>query len=149
MSLFSRTSELPGLQGVTRDLSVAGKGMKKLSQGDIAVVDAPDISRVLAQRLIDAQVAAVVNAGHFSTGGIPNFGPQMLLDANIFLVEGVGAEVWLPLKDGKKARLTEDGGLYYGEKLIASGTVVTSEQAELTFIDAQQHLVDHMEAFFF
>jgi hypothetical protein len=148
MSLFSRTSELPGLQGVTRDLSVAGKGMKKLSQGDIAVVDAPDISRVLAQRLIDAQVAAVVNAGHFSTGGIPNFGPQMLLDANIFLVEGVGAEVWLPLKDGKKARLTEDGGLYYGEKLIASGTVVTSEQAELTFIDAQQHLVDHMEAFF-
>ena len=149
MSLFSRTSELPGLQGVTRDLSsMTGKGMKKLSHGDIAVIDAPDISRVLAQRLIDAQVSAVVNAARFSTGAIPNFGPQMLLDANIILVEGVGAEVWAPLKDGKKARLTEDGGLYYGEKLLAAGTVVTPDEAELTFVDAQQHLVDHMEAFF-
>ena len=149
MSLFSRTSELPGLQGVTRDLSsMTGKGMKKLSHGDIAVIDAPDISRVLAQRLIDAQVSAVVNAARFSTGAIPNFGPQMLLDANIVLVEGVGAEVWAPLKDGKKARLTEDGGLYYGEKLLAAGTVVTPDEAELTFVDAQQHLVDHMEAFF-
>ncbi len=148
MSLFSRTSDLPGLQGVTRDLSATGKGMKKLSDGDIAVIDAPDISRVMAQRLIDARVSAVVNAAKFSTGAIPNFGPQMLLDANILLVESVGAEVWLPLKDGKKARLTNEGQLFYGEKLIASGSVVTSEVAEMTFVDAQQHLVDHMEAFF-
>ncbi|MDF5819733.1 putative cytokinetic ring protein SteA [Corynebacterium felinum] len=148
MSLFSRSSDLPGLHGATRDLSASGKGMKRLSAGDIAVVDAPDISRGFAQRLIDAKPAAVVNTGLFSTGTIPNFGPQLLLDAGIMLVEGVGADVWLPLKDGKKGRLTDEGQLFYGEKLIASGHVLTSGDAQVAFEDAQQHLVDYMEAFF-
>lgn len=149
MSLFSRTLDLPGVQAVTRDLSVKSKkGFKKLGPGDIAVVDAPDISRAVAQRLIDAQVAAVVNTGEFSTGAIPNFGPQMMLDAGIVLVESVGVEVLLPLRDGKKGRLTDEGELFYGDKLIGSGVVVTAADAEERFVGAQQRLVDYMEAFF-
>ncbi|MDO5098271.1 MAG: putative cytokinetic ring protein SteA [Corynebacterium sp.] len=148
MSLFSRSSDLPGVQGATRDLSANGKGFKRLAPGDFAIIDAPDISRAMAQRLIDARPAAVINAAKFSTGSLPNFGPQMLLEAGITLVEAVGAEVWLPLKDGKKARLTDDGQLFYGEKLIATGHVVSQGEAESTFVEAQQHLVDYMEAFF-
>ena len=54
MSLFSRTVDLPGVQAVMRDLSVRGKkGYKKLGVGDIAVIDAPDVSRAVAQWLID------------------------------------------------------------------------------------------------
>ncbi|AIU32623.1 thiamine pyrophosphokinase [Corynebacterium ulcerans] len=148
MSLFSRSADLPGLHAVTRDCSSRGKGFRRLSKGDIAVIDAPDISRPLAQELIEAKPAAVVNTGQFSTGVIPNFGPQMLLDAGILLVEGVGVDIWTTLKDGKKARLTQEGQLFYGEKLIASGSVLDEARAEAQFVDAQQSLVERMEAYF-
>ena len=149
MSLFSRTVDLPGVQAVMRDLSVRGKkGYKKLGAGDIAVIDAPDVSRAVAQWLIDSQVVAVVNTGEFSTGAIPNFGPQMMLDAGIMLVEDVGDGVLVGLKDGKKGRLTESGELFCGDKLLGSGVVVTPADAEERFLVAQQRLVDYMEAFF-
>lgn len=148
MSLFNRNADLPGLLGATRQCTSQGKGWKRLSAGDLAIIDAPDLSRAFAQRLIAAKPAAVVNVARFTTGSIPNFGPQMLLDADIFLVEGLGAEVWDSFKEGKKGRLTEDGQLFYGERLIASGAPVTRGHAEQSFTEAQQSLVDHMEAYF-
>ena len=148
MSLFSRKSDLPGLHGAVRDCSASGKGLKRLSAGDIAVVDAPDIDRSLAQRLIDAGVAVVINTAQFTTGSVPNYGPQMLLDQGIMLIEGVGSEVWSTFKDGKKGRVTEDGKLFFGQRLAASGTVLEQDWAESAFSEAQQSLVDRMEAFF-
>ncbi|MDO4686110.1 MAG: putative cytokinetic ring protein SteA [Corynebacterium sp.] len=148
MSLFSRNSDLPGIIGVIRDCTSNGKGFKRLSSGDIAVVDAPDMSRALAQRLIAARPAAVVNVSRFTTGAYPNFGPQMLTDEDILLVEGVGAQIWDQLRDGKKARITDDGQLFHGDKLIASGVVISAADAEESFVEAQQELLDHMEAFF-
>lgn len=148
MSLFSRSDDLPGLHGVLRDCSPHGKGFKRLTAGDIAVIDAPDLSRTFAQELIEAGPAAVVNAAAFSTGAVPNYGPQMLLDAGILLVERCGAGLWESLKSGKKGRLTDDGGLYYGEKLIAQGVMLDQANAERLFVEAQQGLIDRMEAYF-
>lgn len=149
MSLFSRNDDLPGLHGALRDLTTpVSKGVKKFGAGDIAVVDAPDISRLFAQQLIDAHPVAVVNLAQFSSGMIPNFGPQMLLDAGIFLVEGVGAELRSQFKDGKKGRVTEDGTIYIGENAIGSGAVIERDRVENSFVDAQRSLVDHMEAYF-
>ncbi|QGU04523.1 putative cytokinetic ring protein SteA [Corynebacterium comes] len=148
MSLFSRTAELPGLQGTLRDCTAGGKGQSRLRAGDIAVINTPDISRQEAQRLIDAKPAAVVNVSQFSTGAVPNFGPHMLLESGMLLVEGVGAEIGTSLKDGKKGRITEDGEVHIGDRAIGGGTVVTPQSAETTFTSAQQSLVDRMEAFF-
>ncbi|MCS4535028.1 putative cytokinetic ring protein SteA [Corynebacterium sp. HS2168-gen11] len=149
MSLFSRSADLPGTHGVIRDLTTpTSKGHKRLSAGDIAVIDAADISRAFAQRLLETRPAVVINSSRFSTGVIPNYGPQMLFDAGIILVEAVTGEIWQVLKDGKKARLTEEGELYYGSTLIGQGTVLTADSIEQTFVDAQQHLVVHMEAYF-
>ena len=148
MSLFSRSSDLPGFEGVARDCQVTGKGFKKLGNGDIAVIDAQDISRAFAQKLIDAKPAAVINAARFSSGAVPNFGPQLMLDEGITLIEGVGTEIWSGFKDGKKLRITEDGGIFSGDKMVGSGTVLTPDTADKNFSEAQQSLVDHMEAYF-
>ena len=148
MSLFSRTADLPGLQGTLRDCTTGGKGYSRLRAGDIAVINTPDITRQHAQRLIDAKPAAVLNLSQFSTGSVPNFGPHMLLDSGALLVENVGAEITTSLRDGKKARITEDGVIHLGDREIGSGTVVTPVSAERTFTDSQRSLVDHMEAFF-
>lgn len=148
MSLFSRNADLPGLHGTLRDCTSAGRGFKRLREGDIAVVDAPDITRQDAQRLLDARPAAVVNLARFTTGAVPNFGPHMLLDAGILLYEGAGAELSSGMRDGRKARITEDGEIHQGDRPIGAGAVVTRESAERSFSEAQQSLVDHMEAYF-
>ena len=148
MSLFSRTADLPGLQGTLRDCTAGGKGLSRLRAGDIAVINSADISRRDAQLLIDARPAAVVNMSRFSTGAVPNFGPHMLLDADVLLVEDTGVDLAAGLRDGKKGRITEDGVIHLGERQIGAGQVVTQGAAESTFTEAQQSLVDHMEAFF-
>ncbi|RNE49087.1 putative cytokinetic ring protein SteA [Corynebacterium alimapuense] len=149
MSLFSRNVDLPGLQGTLRDCTNPGsKGFKRLHAGDIAVINAPDITRRDAQLLLDAAPAAVVNLARFSTGVVPKYGPHFLLEANILLIEGAGEELARSFKDGKKGRITDDGMIHMGEKPIGSGTVVTPTSAEVAFLDAQQSLVDQMEAFF-
>ncbi|WP_224400577.1 putative cytokinetic ring protein SteA [Corynebacterium poyangense] len=148
MSLFSRSSDQPGTHGVLRDCTPHGKGFRRLAEGDIAVIDCPDISRRFAQRLIEANPAVVVNAAEFSTGAIPNFGPQMLLSAGVVLVEGVGSDVIHSFRDGKKGRVDEDGAVFVGDRHVADGTVVDLHHAETKFDEAQQSLVDHMEAYF-
>lgn len=148
MSLFSRNVELPGLHGVLRDCTASGRGLKRLREGDIAVIDAPDITRQLSQRILAAKPAAVINLARFTTGAVPNFGPLMLLDADILLVEGAGVELSQGMRDGKRARILEDGAIAHGEKTIGSGAVVTRAMAEERFGEAQEGLVDHMEAYF-
>lgn len=148
MSLFSRNDELPGLQATARDCRPDSKGLKKLSEGDIAVIDAPDISRAFATQLLEVKPAAVVNVAEFTTGAIPNFGPQILIEGGVTLVEKAGPEIWDTFKDGKKARLTDEGELFLGDKIIGAGEVVTLQHAEASFEEAQQSLIDHMEAYF-
>ena len=148
MSLFSRNTGLPGLVAPARDLRNLNKGLKKLRPGDIAVVDAPDITRAFAQQLVELGPVAVINIAPSSTGSVPNWGPQILLDAGITVVDDTGAELWESFKDGKKLRLTDDGGAYYGERLLACGTVLTPAEVEATREDASSQLIAHMEAFF-
>lgn len=145
--IFSRTDDTPGIHGHTRDCTGA-KGsstLNKLGEGDIVVLDAPDISRALAQKLIDTRVAAVVNTAAFSTGNVPNFGPQMLLDAGIVLVENADADLPAKMKNGKKGRLDE-GKVYYGDRVVGRGEILDEETAQSRFLDAREALVDHMEA---
>ena len=151
MSLFSRKEELPGLSAPIRDLSRAtraSKAVQKVAAGDIVVIAEPNISRGTAQLLVDLEPAAVVNTAQFSTGSVPLFGPQMLLDAGITLVEDAGVDVLEHLRDGKTARLTDSGELFHGETLLGSGRVLTQAGVEFDFSEAERNLVERAEAYF-
>ncbi|MCQ4618081.1 thiamine pyrophosphokinase [Corynebacterium sp. CCUG 59401] len=131
-----------------RDCTPQGKGLRKLSEGDIAIVDAPDMSRREAQLLVEKRPAAVVNIAPFSSGNIPNYGPQLLLDADIRLLEGAGAATREAFRDGKKATLTADGEIIVGKKVIAQAEPLDQAAVESSFDNSQRELVDHMEAYF-
>lgn len=68
----------------TKDLT------KRLSPGDIAVIDHEDIDRVAAEALVERRPAAVLNAAESTSGRYPNAGPRILVDAGIALVDGLG-----------------------------------------------------------
>ncbi|HIW95686.1 MAG TPA: thiamine pyrophosphokinase [Candidatus Corynebacterium gallistercoris] len=143
--IFSR-SDLPGINGATRDLT-GPKGLTKakISAGDIAIINQPDVSRAVAQKLIDARVAAVVNTAPFTTGQVPNFGPQMMLDSGIVLVENAEGSLTKKVKNGKKGRLHE-AKVYYGERSIGEGQELDLDTAAARFEEAREALGDHVEA---
>lgn len=159
MSVSYPTSQPKGIQGSTglagatisgtfRDCTPQGKGLRKLSAGDIAVVDSPDMSRREAQFLADARPAAVINIADFSTGKMPNYGPLLLMDADIPLFQGAGAELRGAFKDGKKGSIEPDGDIYVGKKLSGESTPLSRESADARYDLAHRNLVENMEAYF-
>lgn len=149
MSTPISDADTAAVNGTLRDCTPTGKGRRKLRAGDIAVVDSPDISRREAEALIEAAPAAVVNAGKFSTGSVPNYGPLMLLDAGIDLYQDAGPELRAGFRDGaKKGRIDTDGVVYNGSTQIASTTPVRREDADAVFSESQRSLIDQMEAYF-
>ncbi|MDY5785790.1 putative cytokinetic ring protein SteA [Corynebacterium sp.] len=140
------------LRGTVRECLTGTRGTHRVRPGDIAVVDAPDMTRRAAEQLIAAQPSAVINLSRFSTGAIPNYGPHMLLDAGIALFEDAGAELRAVLRDGKKGAVVFTGAttaeVTQGKKLLGQVRVVQRRDVDASFATAQQSLLDHMEAYF-
>ena len=146
MKLFSRSqSDLPGLNATVRDIAHSSKELRKLAEGDIAIIDGPEIPRGLAQRLIDMHVSAVATEVETEQGSIPRFGPQMLIDAGVVFIDGIGSEGRQALQSGKKYRLDE-GTFYRGDDEVARGKEITLDRAVAVFEDSREQLADHMEA---
>ena len=121
-ALLSRNaSSRPGITGTARVDRDIDKLLRRLSPGDIAVMDAQDLDRVTADALVEANVAAVVNASSSITGRYPNLGPEVLVANGITLVDETGDDVFKKVKDGARIRINE-GGLYSGDRRLALGT---------------------------
>src|SRR3954470_594247 len=86
-----RTPEaLPGVVGTARVERRTSVLLPRLRPGDVAVLDHLDMDRATAQGLVDAGVAAVVNASPMISGRYPNLGPEVLASAGRPLGAGGG-----------------------------------------------------------
>ncbi|CAL9383303.1 hypothetical protein SUDANB95_01102 [Actinosynnema sp. ALI-1.44] len=145
--LLSRANhDLPGVTGVARVDRRAGDLLRRLSPGDIAVLDQVDLDRRTAEALVTAEVAGVVNASPSISGRFPNLGPELLLEAGIPLVDGVGTGVLRELKDGTKLRL-HDGAVWVGEREVARGVEQSAESVADAMIEAKAGMAAQLEAF--
>jgi uncharacterized membrane-anchored protein len=142
----ARPTELPGVTGVVR-LDRRTKNLtKRLKPGEIAVIDHVDLDRVSAEALVDCKVAAVVNVADSISGRYPNLGPEILVEAGIPLVDGVGREVFSILHEGEHVRL-DDGTLYRGTEAVAKGMSQDSKSVAELMDDARAGLSTQLEAF--
>jgi uncharacterized membrane-anchored protein len=119
---------------------------RRLTPGDIAIIDHADLDRVSADELIGSKVAAVVNAAKSMTGRYPNLGPQLLLDAGVPLVDDFGPDVMTRVAEGDQVRL--DGQtLYLGEQIVAKGTVQTQETIDSAMASAREGVATQIDSF--
>jgi uncharacterized membrane-anchored protein len=137
---------LPGITGVARVDRRTRELLRRVGPGDIVVLDQVDLDRSTADALVGAEVAAVVNASPSISGRFPNLGPEILVSAGIPLVDSVGGEVMRTIKDGSKLRV-HDGGVFTGERRVASGTVQTPESVADQMIEAKAGMSTQLEAF--
>lgn len=137
---------LPGLVGTARVERRTRALLPRLRPGDVAVVEHVDMDRATAQALIDADVAAVVNAAPMISGRYPNLGPQLLVEAGVLLVDGVGVAALGAIGEGRSVRLHE-GEVYAGEEVVARGREVDAATVAAELDRARTGLVTQLETF--
>ena len=109
-ALLSRTaSSRPGITATARVDRDIDRLLRRVTPGDIVVIDALDLDRITADSLVEAGVAAVVNASPSISGRYPNLGPEVLVANGVMLIDDTGPEVFKKVKDGARVRLNEGG----------------------------------------
>jgi uncharacterized membrane-anchored protein len=145
--LLARTSrELPGVTGMARVDRRTGDLLRRIGPGDIVVLNQLDLDRRTADALVAAEVVGVVNASVSISGRYPNLGPELLVNAGIPLIDGVGEDALRTIKEGAKLRLHE-GAVYMSGKEIATGTRQTPESVADQLIEAKAGMSALLEAF--
>ncbi|GAB6987592.1 putative cytokinetic ring protein SteA [Nocardioides pyridinolyticus] len=137
---------LPGLVGTARVERRTRALLPRLRPGDVAVVEHVDMDRATAQALVDADVVAVVNAAPMISGRYPNLGPQLLVEAGVLLVDGVGVAALGAIGEGRGVRLHE-GVVYAGEEVVARGREVDAATVAAELDRARTGLVTQLETF--
>ncbi len=146
-ALLSRNaSSRPGITGTARVDRDIDRLLRRVTAGDIVVLDALDLDRITADALVEANVAAVVNASPSISGRYPNLGPEVLVANNIALIDETGPEIFKKIKDGARIRINE-GGIYSGDRRLALGTERTDADIHELMQEAKGGLVAHLEAF--
>src|SRR5262249_33739402 len=138
--------ELPGVTGMARVDRRTGDLLRRIGPGDIVILNQLDLDRRTADALIAAEVVGVVNASVSISGRYPNLGPELLVNAGIPLIDGVGEDVLRTIKEGAKLRLCE-GTVYLGEKEVASGIQQTPDSVADQLIEAKAGMSALLEAF--
>lgn len=124
----------------TKDLT------KTLRPGDIAIIDHKDLDRVAGEGLVDAQVAAVINASPSISGRYPNSGPAAVVGAGILLIDDVGRAVMDDVADGAQIDLV-DGDLVVDGVTVASGAVLHPERVAELMEEARDSIGNELERF--
>jgi uncharacterized membrane-anchored protein len=145
-SLLSRNTSRPGVIGTARVDRDIDRLLRRVCPGDIVVLDVLDLDRITADALVDAEIAAVVNASPSVSGRYPNLGPEVLLANGVTLIDETGTDVFKKVKDGSKVRLY-NGGVYVGDRRLIRGTERTDEEIADLMQEAKTGLVSHLEAF--
>ena len=144
--LLSRNTSRPGVIGTARVDRDIDRLLRRVCPGDIVVLDVLDLDRITADALVDAEIAAVVNASTSVSGRYPNLGPEVLVANGVTLIDETGPEVFKKVKDGAKVRLY-NGGLYSGDRRLIRGTERTDQEIAGLMQEAKTVLVAHLEAF--
>jgi uncharacterized membrane-anchored protein len=118
----------------------------RLRSGDIAIVDHLDLDRSTAQALVDADVAAVLNAAPMISGRYPNLGPDVLLQAGIPVYDTFGGEILTRVSDGARVRV-DDGDVFDGDDCVARGRLVDAEVVRSEMESARSGLRAQLESF--
>jgi uncharacterized membrane-anchored protein len=110
------------------------------------VIDHEDLDRVSAEGLINAGVAAVINASRSISGRYPNLGPLILVDAEIPLIDGVGSLLLEKVREGEVLRLDGDR-VYTGDRLLAVGVRQSGASVARSMEEARLALGERFESF--
>jgi len=120
--------------------------VKRLQPNEIAVIDHQDIDEIAAESLVASKIKAVVNASESISGRYPNPGPLKIIKAGILLVDCAGKEIMEEIEEGQEITINS-GNIYVGDKLIASGRILTLEKVKKLMEESEENFNKELERF--
>src|SRR3954465_3996285 len=120
--------------------------VRRLKDGDIAVIDHADIDRVAADDLVARGIRCVLNAACSSSGRYPNPGPMILTDAGVHLVDFPDIGLFDLLEDGDQISV-RGGQVFRSDDLIATGTGLSRAGVHRSLEQARQRIGEALAAF--
>ncbi|MDP1808522.1 MAG: putative cytokinetic ring protein SteA [Actinomycetota bacterium] len=120
--------------------------VKRLSTGEIAIIDHLDLDEVSAESLLEKKVSAVVNADKFNSGRYPNTGPLLLAAAGVALIDDVGPEIFDRVSEGDVVTI-EGGNVSKGGRLIARGEALDADKIRAIMEEARASISTQLEKF--
>jgi uncharacterized membrane-anchored protein len=150
MRLPTRSTTVKDTAGGVRGIARTGRPTRallgRLEPGDVAVIDHVDLDQATARALVDARVAAVVNAQPMISGRYANLGPEILAEAGVALVEGIGGSAFARLAETEEVTV-RDGGVYEGSQLLAQGRALDLDDVRAAMSEARAGLTAQLDTF--
>ena len=143
-----KQSQLPHtlIEGVARLDKRTKNLVKRLSAGNIAIIDHLDVDEVSAESLLEKRVAVIINADKFNSGRYPNTGPLLLAAAGIVLIDNVGSGIFDRVQEGDT--LSVDGGnVTKNGRLIARGELLEIGKIRAVMEEARASISTQLEKF--
>ncbi|MCW2950948.1 MAG: thiamine pyrophosphokinae catalytic region [Conexibacter sp.] len=120
--------------------------VKRLRPGEIAIIDHLDLDRVSGEDLVACGVVGVVNCKASSSGGYPNMGPLLVVQAGIHLVDAPDADLFDTLHDGDPIVL-RGGEVWRRGVLVASGVAQEPAHVQAQTEQRREEIGEALEAF--
>lgn len=120
--------------------------VQRLKKGDIAIIDHDDIDEVAANSLIDIRPQAIVNVQESITGRYSARGAYKILKAGIPILDNVGDEIFGMVREGSWLEI-RDNELYWGDKLVAKGNLLTLEDVNQKLVIANENSQEELDRF--
>src|ERR671915_1704092 len=105
--------------------------VRRLSPGDIAIIDHRDLDRVSAEELVEAGVRVVVNVAPSQSGRFPNPGPLALVRSGVRLIDVNGDDLFESVNEGELVTV-RGAGLYRNGSCLATGRILDERELERT-----------------
>ena len=119
---------------------------KRLTGGEIAVINHKDVDEVAANSLVEGKIKLVINASQSISGRYPNKGPGILVDKNILIVDNVGEELFNNLQEGQIIEVI-DGKIYRDGELLGQGEVLDKDEVDNKIRLAYENLAVELDRF--
>lgn len=120
--------------------------VKRLTGGEIAVINHIDIDEVAANSLIEGKVKLVINASKSISGRYPNKGPGILTENDVLIVDNVGEDLFHELKEGQIIEII-DGKIYRDGILLGQGEVLDRDEVDIRLKKAYENIAVELDRF--
>ncbi|HCD09270.1 MAG TPA: hypothetical protein DEQ01_02655, partial [Thermoanaerobacter sp.] len=120
--------------------------VKRLNPGEIAIIDHRDIDEVAAESLVEKKVLAVINADKSISGRYPNMGPSILCEAGIPIIDDVGKEIFVLLKENDKITII-DNEIYKDGVFIKRGKLLTKDVINYKLQESRENIGVELDKF--
>jgi uncharacterized membrane-anchored protein len=120
--------------------------VRRLSPGDVAIIDHRDLDRVSAEELVEAGVPVVVNVSPSQSDRFPNPGPLLLVRSGVRLIDAPGADLFDTVDEGDLLTVRGASVFRNGTRLV-SGRILEENELAQALAAQRGRVTEALEAF--